>query len=353
MADVLILQPERASGAVPVSETGPETQAPRSVYLDAYLAPLRPWLDRETVTEILVNRPGEVWIEDAAHPGMQRVLLPEMDNRLLQRLAEQVARISHQGINREHPLLSATLPAYGGQNGQAGGGARIQLVGPPATRANWAMAIRRHRLLELPLDAYDRGPITPPREEAAPDAMAEPIAFLRDAIRRRRTILISGGTSTGKTTFLNAMLSEIPSHERVVLVEDTAELHLPGANGVGLIAVKGELGEAKVSANDLLQAALRLRPDRIVLGELRGTETVSFLRAINTGHPGSFSTVHANTPRGALEQIALMSMQTGIGLTRAETLEYAASVIDIVVQLDRQDGKRGISQIAESKTLVG
>ncbi|KHK90626.1 P-type DNA transfer ATPase VirB11 [Novosphingobium malaysiense] len=348
MAEVLPLQPERAAGGAAMSDTTPSPEVQRSVYLDAYLAPLRPWLDRETVTEILVNRPGEVWVEDAAHPGMQRIALPEMDNRLLQRLAEQVARISHQGINREHPLLSATLPAYGA--GQSG--ARIQLVGPPATRANWAMAIRRHRLLELPLDAYDRGPITPPREEPAPDAMAEPIAFLRDAIRRRRTILISGGTSTGKTTFLNAMLSEIPEQERVVLVEDTAELRLPGANGVGLIAVKGELGEAKVSANDLLQAALRLRPDRIVLGELRGNETVSFLRAINTGHPGSFSTVHANTPRGALEQIGLMAMQTGIGLTRAETLEYAASVIDIVVQLDRQDGKRGISQIAESQTLV-
>ncbi|PNU01871.1 P-type DNA transfer ATPase VirB11 [Novosphingobium guangzhouense] len=344
MAEVFSLQP--ALGQAPMSDA-PVHAEPRSVYLDAYLAPLRPWLDKETVTEILVNRPGEIWVEDAALSGMQRIELPQMDNRLLQRLAEQVARISHQGINREHPLLSATLPAYGGHSG-----ARIQLVGPPATRANWALAIRRHRLLELPLDAYDRGPIPPHVEEPAPDAMLEPIAFLRDAIRRRRTILISGGTSTGKTTFLNAMLSEIPPHERVVLVEDTAELRLPGANGVGLIAVKGELGEAKVSANDLLQAALRLRPDRIVLGELRGTETVSFLRAINTGHPGSFSTVHANTPRGALEQIALMSMQTGIGLTRAETLEYAASVIDIVVQLDRSGGKRGISAIAESRTLV-
>jgi type IV secretion system protein VirB11 len=271
-----------------------------------------------------------------------------MDNQLLQRLAEQVARISHQGINREHPLLSATLPAIAGQSG-----ARIQLVGPPATRGDWAMAIRRHRLLDLPLDAYDRGPLLPCADAPAPDPFAEPIAYLRDAIRRRRTILISGGTSTGKTTFLNAMLREIPAHERVVLVEDTPELRLPGANGVGLIAVKGELGEAKVSANDLLQAALRLRPDRIVLGELRGGETVSFLRAINTGHPGSFSTVHANTPRGALEQIALMSMQTGIGLTRSETLEYAASVIDVVVQLDREGGKRGIAMIAESRELVG
>jgi type IV secretion system protein VirB11 len=334
---------------VPLHESGadgPRPAPPRSVYLDAYLAPLRPWLERESVTELLVNRPGELWIEDAGQPGMQRIAVPTLDDELLKRLGEQVARISHQGINREHPLLAATLPEMGT------GGARIQLVGPPATRSHWALAIRRHRLLDLPLGAYDRGPITARAEAPMPDPQAEPIAFLREAIRRRRTILISGGTSTGKTTFLNAMLREIPPEERVVLVEDTAELKLPGANGVGLIAVKGELGEAKVSANDLLQAALRLRPDRIVLGELRGVETVSFLRAINTGHPGSFSTVHANSPRGALEQIALMSMQTGIGLTRAETLEYAASVIDIVVQLDRVEGKRGIAAIAESRTLV-
>ena len=328
----------------PVDEDFPAPVMPRSVYLDAYLAPLRPWLERETVTELLVNRPGELWVEDAGAGagGMQRVSLPELDDQLLQRLAEQVARISHQGINREHPLLSATLPD----------GARIQLVGPPATRSHWALAIRRHRLLDLPLDAYDRGPIRAAEAAAGPDPLAQPIAYLREAVRQRRTILISGGTSTGKTTFLNAMLREIPGHERVVLVEDTAELKLPGANGVGLIAVKGELGEAKVSANDLLQAALRLRPDRIVLGELRGVETVSFLRAINTGHPGSFSTVHANNPRGALEQIALMAMQTGIGLTRAETMEYAASVIDVVVQLDRIEGKRGIAAIAQSTTLL-
>ena len=335
----------------PESEV-PLPEAPRSVYLDAYLAPLRPWLDRETVTEILVNRPGEVWIEDGDEPGMRRFAVPAIDDRLLQRLAEQIARISHQGINREHPLLAATLPAEAGPSKTGSGGARVQLIGPPATRTHWALAIRRHRLLDLPLDAYDRGPITPPADVPLPDPLAEPIAFLREAIRRRRTILISGGTSTGKTTFLNAMLHEIPQAERVVLVEDTAELRLPGANGVGLIAVKGELGEAKVSANELLQAALRLRPDRIVLGELRGAETVSFLRAINTGHPGSFSTVHANSPRGALEQIALMAMQTGIGLTRSETLEYAASVIDIVVQLDRIDGRRGIAAIADSRALV-
>ncbi|WP_237438103.1 P-type DNA transfer ATPase VirB11 [Alteraurantiacibacter buctensis] len=323
------------TAAQPVAPSG-------SVYLDAYLAPFRQWLDRDTVTEILVNRPGEIWVEDAAHPGMQRVSAPEVDDRLVQRLAEQVARVSHQGINREHPLLGATLPD----------GARVQFCGPPATRKHWALAIRRHRRLDLPLDAYDTGPLDGHAEEVLPDPVQQPIQFLRAAIRARKTILISGGTSTGKTTFLNAMLGEIPREERVVLVEDTPELKLPGANGVGLVAVKGELGEAKVSANELLQAALRLRPDRIVLGELRGAESVSFLRAINTGHPGSFSTIHANSLRGALEQLSLMVMQTGIGLTRSDTIAYAAGVIDVIVQLGRQDGKRGITAIARAADLL-
>jgi type IV secretion system protein VirB11 len=302
-----------------------------SVYLDAYLAPFRPWLAREGVTEILVNRPGEIWVEDAAWPTMRRFADAQVTDAA---------------------MLAATLPAA-----LVPGGARIQLCGPPATRAHWAMAIRRQRLLDLPLDAYDHGPLAAAPALALPDPAAQPIAALRAAIAARRTILISGGTSTGKTTFLNAMLREIPASERIVLVEDTPELKLPDqaghpGNGVGLIAVKGDQGEARVTTDDLVQAALRLRPDRIVVGELRGREAVSFLRAINTGHPGSFSTVHANSPIGALEQIGLMVMQAGLGLSRRETLSYAASVIDLVVQLDRNGGQRRIAEIADTRALV-
>jgi type IV secretion system protein VirB11 len=156
---------------------------------------------------------------------------------------------------------------------------------------------------------------------------------------------VSGGTSTGKTTFLNALLGEVPESERIILVEDTPEIRLRHQNALGLVAVKGELGEARVGADDLLQAALRLRPDRIVLGELRGHEAVTFLRAINTGHPGSFSTIHANTPAGAFEQLSLIVMQSGLGLSHLDTITYARQMIDVVVQLGKVDGKRRIVAI--------
>jgi type IV secretion system protein VirB11 len=325
-----------------LSQSAPADVAHLGVYLSAYLAPFQQWLSDENVTEILVNKPGEVWTESAGTFGMTRHDAAGIDDVLLGRLAAQVARFSHQGISRERPLLSATLPT----------GERIQIVSPPATRRHYALSIRRHRLLDVPLSAYRR-------DVAASAATAwhervpgtDDIAFISEAVRGGATILISGGTSSGKTTFLNALLREIPEHERIILVEDTPEIRLSNRNGVGLIAVKGETGEARVTTDDLLQAALRLRPDRIVLGELRGGEAVSFLRAINTGHPGSFSTIHANSPQGALEQLALMVMQTGLGLSRQDTIAYVRSVVDLIVQLDRQGGQRGIAAIQKTSEL--
>ena len=307
------------------------------VYLAAHLAPFAPWLANDAITEIMVNRPGEVWIEAAGTSGLTRVAAPEIDDRLIEQLAYQIARQTHQGINRERPVLAATLPD----------GARVQIIAPPATQAHWCLSIRRHRQLDLPLAAFADGPISKTHGFAfdEEDARRDPVAFLSRAVAARATILISGGTSSGKTTFLNALLGEVPAGERVIVVEDTPEIRLTHANAVGLIAVKGEMGEARLSTNDLLQASLRMRPDRIVLGELRGEEAVSFLRAINTGHPGSFSTIHANSPLAALEQLALMVMQTGLGLSHDETIAYARSVIDIVVQLDRSGGQRRISDL--------
>ena len=311
------------------------------VYLAAYLQPFRRWLDREDISEVIVNGRGEVWIEAAGDMRLRRVEAPEVDDVLVRRLAEQVARTTHQGVSRERPLLAATLPD----------GARVQFVSPPATRSGWAMAIRRHRVVDLPLSAYASGPLPDLRTSSPVDPIADPLGFLRQAVAERRTILVSGGTSSGKTTFLNALLREVPADERVILIEDTPEIRLQSAASLGLVAVKGELGEARVSVDDLLQASLRLRPDRIVVGELRGPEAVSFLRAINTGHPGSFSTIHANSPAGALEQLGLMVMQAGLGLTRLDTLTYAKSVIDVVVQLDRYEGRRRVTDILDIRRM--
>jgi type IV secretion system protein VirB11 len=173
----------------------------------------------------------------------------------------------------------------------------------------------------------------------AADPSANPVGFLKRAVAARATILISGGTSSGKTTFLNALLRDVPADERIILVEDTPEIRLGHPNSVGLVAVKGEMGEAKLSTDD-----------RIVLGELRGSEAVSFLRAINTGHPGSFSTIHANTPASAFEQLALMVMQTGLGLSRGETIDYAKGLIDVVVQLNKTGGERRITAILVNRS---
>ena len=321
-------------------------QATPLCYLDAYLAPLVPILARPEVTDLFINKPGEVWVEQL-DGTTERHLMPALDEDSLWRLARQIASLSHQGISREHPLLAATLPD----------GARVQVVAPPATRGGLVFAIRKHVVPDLTLDDYlGQGAFSRTRfsrgsadlravdapESQDPAALAR---FLGDLVRARRNILVSGGTSTGKTTFLNALLKEIPAHERLVLIEDTAEVSLVHENAAALLAVKGELGEARVNSDDLLQAALRMRPDRIILGEVRGVEAYTFLRAVNTGHPGSITTIHADSPEGAIEQLALIVLQAGTRLRREDITHYATSVIDAVVQLERRDGHRQIARI--------
>ena len=307
------------------------------VYLDSYLAPLAIWLARGDVTDIYVNRPQEVWIETLGG-ATERHAAPALTGQVLQRLARQIAACSAQGISREAPLLAASLPD----------GSRVQVVLPPATRGEVALAIRKHVSAGLALDAWQgSGVIAAPAADRPPAKWrakqgGEVIEILRAAVKARRNILISGGTSSGKTTFLNALLREIPADERLILIEDTPELQLVHANATGLIAARGRMGEAEVSAEDLLIAALRMRPDRIVLGEIRGGEAMTFLRAINTGHPGSLSTIHADSPERAIDQLALLVLQSGSKLSWENVVQYITKSIDIIVQLSRKGGVRSV-----------
>lgn len=312
------------------------------VYLDSLLEPLGPYLERGEVTDIYVNRPEEVWTETLGG-AVERHACPALTGPVLMRLARQIAARSAQGISREHPLLAANMPD----------GARVQIVAPPATRGPLAMAIRKHVAAELSLSDYARtGAFEDLRacetdlavRFAAPDRSAA-MDTLRDAVRNRRNILVSGGTSSGKTTFLNALLREIPADERLILIEDTAELAPPHENAVGLLAARSGLSEAGLCAEDLLIAALRMRPDRIILGEVRGREAYTFLRAVNTGHPGSMTTIHADNPVRAMEQLALLVLQSGAQLRWEDVLHYVRSSIDVFVQLERRGGKRSVAEI--------
>ncbi|WCM29417.1 P-type DNA transfer ATPase VirB11 [Sphingomonas sp. QA11] len=318
----------------------------RPVYLRSYLSPLAGVLERTDVTDIYVNRPGEVWVETTSGT-IERHETPGLDEATLSRLARQIAALSHQGISREHPLLSATLPD----------GARVQVVGPPATRGPLALAIRKHVSPDLALSDYvASGAFAETRhgEEDTTDVdraltsmldAGDIAGMLAMAVKARKNILVSGGTSTGKTTFLNALIREIPAEERLILIEDTPELHLRHDNAVGLLAARSALGEARVSADDLLGASLRMRPDRIILGELRGEEAYAFLRAVNTGHPGSMTTVHADSAERAVEQIALLVLQTGTRLNRDDVLHYVRSTVDVFVQLARAGGRRHVAEV--------
>ena len=313
-------------------------------YLDSLLAPLAPWMTRPDVTDIYVNREQEVRIETIGgaseiHP------CPALTERVLARLARQIAAGSAQGINREHPLLAASLPD----------GARVQIAAPPATRRGHAMAIRRHIAPRLSIEDYAEGgafddvsleSVDLDRERPLrPVSPAEITETLRQEVKGKRNLLISGGTSTGKTTFLNALLREIPADERLILIEDTPELEQTHENSVGLLAARSALGEAEVRAEDLLMAALRMRPDRIILGELRGPEAFTFLRAVNSGHPGSMTTIHADSPVRAVEQLALLVLQAGSRLARDDVRHYVRASIDVFVQLERASGRRKVAQV--------
>ena len=321
--------------------------------LDKYLTPLQSVFAEEGVNEISINSPKTIWIEKQG--DISERIFEEMDYSHLKSLSRLVAQATEQLISEERPLLSATLP----------NGYRIQIVFPPACEAGKVvMSIRKPSTINLSLDDYERmgafeNTITKKTENYVDVELQTLIKerkireFLDKAIINKKNIVISGGTSTGKTTFTNAALRVIPTHERLITVEDAREIVLNDhPNRVHLLASKGGQGRANVTTQDLIECCLRLRPDRIIVGELRGAEAFSFLRAINTGHPGSISTLHADTPMMALEQLKLMVMQAGLGIPPGQIMSYIVNVVDAVIQLKRAEkGRRYVSEVLFTKIL--
>jgi type IV secretion system protein VirB11 len=315
------------------------------VLLENHLAPLNYLLEDPDVSEISINTPKEVWVE--RHGEITKELIPALDFPHLKHLAKLVATYTEQHISEEHPLLSANLPK----------GYRIQIVYPPAVaEQTMAISIRKSALLDHDLSWYQQqGGFEPVQreQEAAVLKHLQQLhsekkyqAFLTLAIQQKLNILISGGTSTGKTTFLNALLKQIPSTERIITIEDVPEIRVIQPNALSLFASRNGQGRAKIDMQDLVEVSLRLRPDRIIIGELRGAEAFSFLRAVNTGHPGSIATLHADTPLLAFEQLILMVMQKNLGLGRDQIENYVHLIMDVVVQLKKGDqGARYVSEI--------
>ncbi|CCF22112.1 Type IV secretion system protein virB11 / P-type DNA transfer ATPase VirB11 (plasmid) [Pseudorhizobium banfieldiae] len=318
-------------------------------FLNRSLEPIRKFLDDPKVVEIAVNRPGQVYVERFGADHMEHHEIDALTAREIENIGERVAAATKQFLNAANPILSAALPT----------GERIQVVLPPAAPDGGSITIRKQVVQNFSLQDYrDNGSLDKVSVAVGglSDVDRELIAYLRaekiydfihTAITKRVSILISGGTSSGKTTFLNACLNSVDVNERILTLEDTRELLPPQKNAVHLIASKGGQGTANVIIQNLLESALRMRPDRLFVGEIRGAEAFSFLRAINTGHPGSMSTVHADTPLGAYEQLAMMMQQSGMsaGYSKQDLMSYIQMVIPIVIQLRREGGKRGVSEI--------
>lgn len=323
------------------------TNSKDNVFLTQYLQIFSEHLSNPNISEICVNKPGEMWLENSDKDQMIQILDSRVSNETIWRLARLVARYTHQSISADKPLLSATLPT----------GERIQFAAPPVSQLGMALSIRKQVVKNMSLDDYNKmgafnildnsqlsaTNMLPQLSELVADCRYQ--EFIIKAIQDKKNIILSGGTSTGKTTLLNAVLKEMPLSDRIITIEDTREVFPPQANHLPLLASKGNQGISPSTIQDLLEAALRLRPDRILLGELRGKEAYSFLRAINTGHPGSISTVHADTPRGAFQQICLMVMQANLGLNHDQIMTYVSSIIDVVIQMKRVGGRRFISEI--------
>jgi type IV secretion system protein VirB11 len=304
----------------------------------AFFAPIAELFARDDVTECVINKPYEVGLETRA--GWEWFDVPELDYKWLRKLCDLMAGVTRQDVDTEHPVVSSVLPD----------GARVQCLVPPAvptdtvsitirkaSAASWSLGnFDRQGLFEI-TRAADNGMSPEDHELAALRDQGRWPDFFRRAVEERKNILISGATGSGKTSFAKGLIQLIPPHERLLTLEDTRELVVPHRNVVHMTYSKDGNSLQKIGAKELLESALRMRPDRILLQELRDGTAFFYLRNVNSGHPGSITTVHGNSAEGALEQLTLLVKESpgGADLHRDDIRGLLSALVDIVVQMRR------------------
>ena len=297
------------------------------------LGPLEPLLADPTISDILVNSHSSVYIERRGK--LERTSISFKDDEHLMRVIERIVSTVGRRIDEAQPMVDARLPD----------GSRVNAIIPPLAIDGPTLSIRRFGTDPLKMPALIEN-----------GALTKEIAILFEmCVRARLNIIISGGTGAGKTTLLNALSAYIPSDERIVTIEDSAELQLQQPHTVRLETRPMNIeGKGEVSQRDLVRNALRMRPDRIVIGEVRGGEAIDMLQAMNTGHDGSLTTIHANTPRDALGRLETMIQMTGMRLSDRAMRQQVASAVNMVIQVARlTDGTRRITSISEITGMEG
>jgi pilus assembly protein CpaF len=297
------------------------------------LGPLEPLLNDPTISDILVNGYDQVFIERRGKIERTDVIFKD-DEHLMQIIDRIVSRVGRR-IDESSPMVDARLPD----------GSRVNAIIPPLSIDGPSMSIRRFGTIKISMDELIRfGTLTPG------------IAFvLEGCVKARLNILISGGTGAGKTTLLNVLSSYIPADERIITIEDSAELQLQQEHVVRLETRPPNIeGKGEVNQRDLVRNSLRMRPDRIVVGEVRGDEAIDMLQAMNTGHDGSLTTIHANTPRDALARLETMISMAGLNLSDKATRQQIASAVNLVIQVTRLgDGTRKATYVSEITGMEG
>lgn len=295
--------------------------------------PLQSLLEDDTITEIMVNGPKNVYIERKGK--VHRVPITFESNDHVMRIIDRIVAPLGRRIDESSPYVDARLPD----------GSRVNAVIPPISLVGPVLTIRK----------FSKNPITVDQMIQFGSISAESVQFLKACVEARLNIIISGGTGSGKTTLLNVLSSFIPSDERIITIENAAELQLRQEHVVTLESRPPNIeGRGEITIRDLVMNSLRMRPERIIVGECRGGETLDMLQAMNTGHDGSMTTAHANTPRDALSRIETMCLMAGMDLPVRAIREQVASAVDLICQQERmRDGTRKVTTITEVSGMEG